>query len=168
MAWCEANRAEYVFGLARSARLVAAIGSELAWAEEESLATGTPARRFADFRWTTRDSWSRRRRVVAKAEWTRGEANPRFLVTSLPARAYEARRLYEEISCARGELENRIKEAQGDLLADRLSPATMRANQLRLFGSPRWPMSCCARCAASASSTRSSRTPPAAPSASSC
>ena len=98
---------------------------------------GRPARRFADFRWTTRESWSRRRRVVAKAEWMPGRgargANPRFVVTSLkPARA-DARTLYEQIYCARGEMENRIKECQLDLFADRTSAATMRANQLRLW-----------------------------------
>jgi hypothetical protein len=86
-----------------------------------------------DFRWSTRDSWSRRRRVVAKAEWTRGEANPRFIVTSLKPAEMAARPLYEAIYCARGEMENRIKEAQGDLFADRTSAATMRANQLRLW-----------------------------------
>jgi hypothetical protein len=83
--------------------------------------------------WTTRDSWSRRRRVVAKAEWTQGEANPRFVVTSLPATRCLARQLYEDVYCARGDMENRIKECQGDLFADRTSAATMRANQLRLW-----------------------------------
>lgn len=100
-------------------------------------ASGRPARRFADFRWTTKLSCSRRRRVVAKAEWMpgRGEkgGNPRFVVTSLkPARA-DARTLYEQIYCACGEMENRIKECQLDLFADRTSAATMRANQLRLW-----------------------------------
>jgi hypothetical protein len=83
--------------------------------------------------WTTRTTWSRRRRVVAKAEWTKGEANPRFVVTSLPRNTHEARYLYEKIYCARGEMENRIKECQLDLYADRTSAATMRANQLRLW-----------------------------------
>src|SRR5271163_2789321 len=78
------------------------------------------------------DSWSRRRGVIGKAEWTQGEANPRFLVTSLNADAWRAQPLYEELYCARGEMENRIKECQGDLFADRTSTATMRANQLRL------------------------------------
>jgi len=137
MGWCETNRVDYVFGLARNSRLVEQIYVDLAWAEEEAARTGTPARRFADFRWTTRDSWSRRRRVVAKAEWMpgRGEngANPRFVVTSLPAGKIAARRLYEEIYCARGDMENRIKECQLDLLADRTSAASMRANQLRLW-----------------------------------
>ena len=80
MAWCEANRVDFVFGLARNARLVAEIEAELAEAEAEAAATGKPARRFKDFRYATLDSWSRRRRVIGKAEWTRGEANPRFIV----------------------------------------------------------------------------------------
>jgi hypothetical protein len=137
MAWCEANRVDYLFGLARNPRLVEHIHIELAWAEHDAEAAGRPARRFADFRWTTRESWSRRRRVVAKAEWMPGRgakgANPRFVVTSLkPARA-DARTLYEQMYCARGEMENRIKECQLDLFADRTSAATMRANQLRLW-----------------------------------
>ena len=133
MAWCEANRVDFLFGLARNTRLVAEIAVELAAAQEESRRTGQPARRFKDFMWTTRDSWSRRRRVVAKAEWTQGEANPRFVVTSLAPAENEARYLYETVYCARGEMENRIKECQMDLFADRTSSATMRANQLRLW-----------------------------------
>ncbi len=133
MAWCERNRVDYLFGLARNARLVAEIHNELAWAEDDAIKSGKPARRFKDFRWTTRDSWSRRRRVVAKAEWTHGEANPRFVVTSLRPHEADARRLYEDVYCARGEMENRLKECQGDLFADRTSTATMRANQLRLW-----------------------------------
>jgi hypothetical protein len=133
MAWCEANRADFVFGLARNARLVEEISIDLAWAEEEATRTGQPARRFRDFRWSTLDSWSRRRRVIGKAEWTRGEANPRFIVTSLRPAEIEARSLYERVYCARGDMENRIKECQLDLFADRASAATMRANQLRLW-----------------------------------
>ena len=137
MTWCEANRVDYVFGLARNSRLVQHVHIDLAWAEDEAGRTGRPARRFADFRWTTRDSWSRRRRVVAKAEWMpgRGEAgaNPRFIVTSLTAGEVDARTLYERLYCARGDMENRIKECQFDLFADRTSAATMRANQLRLW-----------------------------------
>ena len=133
MAWCEGNGVDYLFGLARNARLVDHIQADLWWAEEEVMATGHAARRFADFRWTTRDSWSRRRRVVAKAEWTRGKANPRFVVTSLSRKEYDARALYEDVYCARGDMENRIKECQADLFADRTSAATMRANQLRLW-----------------------------------
>jgi hypothetical protein len=133
MAWCEEHRVDYVFGLARNDRLAAEIASELAEAKTESLATTKPARRFKDFQWSTLDSWSRRRRVIAKAEWTEGKANPRFLVTSLKAREAAARYLYEEVYCARGDMENRIKEAQGDLFGERTSSATMRANQLRLW-----------------------------------
>ncbi len=137
MAWCEANRVDYVFGLARNARLVETIHAELAWAEQEARSSGRTVRRFADFRWTTRQSWSCRRRVVAKAEWMgrRGGsgANPRFVVTSLKAGRIDARTLYERLYCARGEMENRIKECQLDLFADRTSCHTMRANQLRLW-----------------------------------
>ena len=133
MAWCEQNRVDYVFGLARNTRLVDEIAGELAQAEEEAKRTGKPARCFTDFRYATLDSWSRRRRVVAKAEWTQGEANPRFIVTSLRKAGADGRFLYEKVYCARGEMENRIKECQGDLFADRTSTATMRANQLRLW-----------------------------------
>lgn len=133
MAWCEANGVDYLFGLARNARLVAEIEGELAAAADQSRRTGKPARRFKDFLWATLDSWSRRRRVIAKAEFTRGEANPRFIVTSLGPAEAEARHLYEKVYCARGEMENRIKERQLDLFADRTSARTMRANQLRLW-----------------------------------
>ena len=133
MAWCEANRVDYVFGLARNDRLVAEIETELAAARTEAETSGKPARRFKDFRWSTLQSWSRTRRVVGKAEWTRGEANPRFIVTSLQAWEVAAQSLYETIYCARGEMENRIKECQLDLFADRTSAASMQANQLRLW-----------------------------------
>ncbi|MEQ8654539.1 MAG: IS1380 family transposase [Kiloniellales bacterium] len=137
MAWAEANKVDYLFGLARNARLVDHIHIDLAWAEEEALETGKAARRFADFRWTTLKSWSKRRRVVAKAEWMAGRgdkgANPRFVVTSLKAKKHQARALYEDIYCARGDMENRIKECQLDLFADRTSAASMKANQLRLW-----------------------------------
>ncbi|HTR14360.1 MAG TPA: IS1380 family transposase [Roseiarcus sp.] len=133
MAWCEANGVAYVFGFARNARLVEEIAVELLQAEAEAAATGKPARRFKDFRYATRNSWSRERRVIAKAEWTRGEANPRFIVTSLKAAETDGRFLYEKVYCARGDMENRIKECQGDLFADRTPTATMRANQLRLW-----------------------------------
>ena len=133
MAWCEANRVDYLFGLARNLRLAAMIENELAAAKSAAEASGKPARRFKEFSWSTLDSWSRERRVVAKAEWTQGEANPRFVVTSLSKEEANARRLYEKIYCARGDMENRIKECQTDLFADRTSTATMRANQLRLW-----------------------------------
>jgi hypothetical protein len=133
MAWCEAHRVDYLFGLARNTRLVAEIAADLATARAESEHTGKPARRFRDFTWSTLDSWSRPRRVVGKAEWTQGEANPRFVVTSLRHDEAEARHLYEKIYCARGEMENRIKECQLDLFADRTSANPLRANQLRLW-----------------------------------
>ena len=133
MAWCEAHRVDFVFGLARNPRLVEEVSIDLAWAEDDAARTGQPARRFRDFRWSTLDGWSRRRRVVGKAEWTRGEANPRFVVTSLKPRECDARTLYERIYCARGDMENRVKECQLDLFASRASAATMRANQLRLW-----------------------------------
>ena len=133
MAWCENNGVDFLFGLAKNSRLVGEIEAELAQAAELSRRTEKPARRFKDFTWQTRQSWSRERRVVAKAEWTAGEANPRFVVTSLAPEEHEARHLYEKLYCARGEMENRIKECQLDLYADRTSAHTMRANQLRLW-----------------------------------
>ena len=133
MAWCEANRVDYVFGLARNERLEAEIAPDMTRARAIAERTGKPARRFKDFRWSTRESWSCYRRVIGKAEWTRGEANPRFIVTSLNIQEIDGRRLYERVYCARGEMENRIKECQLDLFADRTSAATMRANQLRLW-----------------------------------
>jgi hypothetical protein len=146
MTWCEANKVDYLFGLARNARLEAEIGHELAEATDESRRTGKAARRFKDFMWSTLDSWSRRRRVVGKAEVTRGDTNPRFVVTSLTRTEVEARHLYEKIYCARGEMENRIKECQADLFADRTSTATMRANQLRLwFASMAYVLLCALR-----------------------
>ena len=115
MAWCEANRVDLLFGLARNERLEAAIKDELMQASLESLRTGRAARRFKDFMWSTLDSWTRNRRVVGKAEVPRGEANPRFIVTSLRPRDVAAQYLYEVIYCARGEMENRIKECQLNL-----------------------------------------------------
>jgi hypothetical protein len=168
MTWCEQNDVDYLFGLAKNDRLIAEIAPELAEAAEENRVSGKPARRFKDFRYRTRKSWSRQRRVVGKAEWMipstaesksesatklrrkkkdkksikvgdidlatlEGRANPRFVVTSLPADKHQARTLYEKLYCARGEMENRIKECQLDLFADRTSTGTMRANQLRLW-----------------------------------
>jgi hypothetical protein len=133
MSWCEANDVHFVLGLARNARLVAEIASELDEAQAAHDATGRAARVFKDFSWSTLDSWSNRRRVIAKAEWTHGEANPRFIVTSLPDDVIDGAKLYEKVYCQRGEMENRIKECQLDLLAGRMPTATMRANQLRLW-----------------------------------
>jgi hypothetical protein len=146
MTWCEAKGVHFVFGLAKNDRLVAAIKDELEAAEKISRRTGQPARRFKQFKWTTHKSWSRERRVVAKAEWTQGEANPRFIVTSLTRTECKARYLYENVYCARGDMENRIKECQLDLYADRTSAATMRANQLRLwFASMAYVLLCALR-----------------------
>ena len=133
MSWCEENGVGFIFGLAQNVRLNAAIEAELLEAKEESRNSGQPARRFKELTWRTRDSWSRERRVVAKAEWTQSEANPRFIVTSLTPAYGEGRYLYEKVYCARGEMENRIKECQLDLFADRTSAWSMKANQLRLW-----------------------------------
>jgi len=132
LAWCEENRVDYVVGLARNERLHAMIEPELAEAAAEQAATGRAARRFAELRYRTLESWSRQRRVVAKAEQLEGKTNPRFVVTSLTPEQWPAQRLYEELYCARGEMENRIKE-QLDLFADRMSAHELRANQLRLY-----------------------------------
>jgi hypothetical protein len=150
MAWCEQNRVDFLFGLARNPRLSGEILAEMAQARAEAEATGKPARRFRDFTWSTRDSWTRERRVVGKAEFLPGPGgdkdNPRFVVTSLTPTEAAARHLYEAIYCARGEMENRIKECQLDLFADRTSAATMRANQLRLwFASAAYVLLCALR-----------------------
>ena len=133
MAWCEANGVDYVFGLARNERLKTALAEELDAARVHCAATGAPARVFKDFTYRTRSSWSRPRRVVGKAEHLPGGPNPRFVVTSLSPDAWPARALYEDLYCARGEMENRIKEQQLCLFADRTSAATLRANQIRLW-----------------------------------
>ena len=146
MVWCEAHGVHFLFGLAKNDRLIAETASELARAEAKSRRTGKPARYFKDFRWRTRRSWGRERRVVAKAEFTAGEANPRFVVTSLTRAECRPKYLYEKVYCARGEMENRIKECQLDLYADRTSTATMRANQLRLwFASMAYVLLCALR-----------------------
>jgi hypothetical protein len=132
MAWCEAHGVDYVFGLAKNARLLRALEPELAQAAGLYRQTGQAARLFKDFTYRTLDSWSRERRVVGKAEHLAKGPNPRFVVTSLPADAVAAAALYEHDYCARGDMENRIKEQQLDLFAGRVSCATMRANQVRL------------------------------------
>jgi hypothetical protein len=132
MAWCEANQVDYVLGLAKNDRLRAEITAELAQAAEQYQRTGQAARIFKEFRYQTRESWSRVRRVVAKAEHLEKGANPRFVVTSLPSQEWAAQALYEELYCARGEMENRIKE-QLMLFADRTSTAYLRSNQIRLY-----------------------------------
>jgi hypothetical protein len=136
MSWCEAHGVDYVFGLARNQRLRAIIGRQLWEATGQWNRTGKPARVFAEFNYQTRKAknrgWNRERRVVAKAEHIDGKENPRFLVTSLSGEQWPAQALYEELYCARGDMENRIKE-QFSLFADRVSAETMRANQLRLY-----------------------------------
>jgi hypothetical protein len=133
MAWCERNGVDYLFGLARNDRLVREIADELAQAKTMHQHTGQAARVFKDFEYQTRESWPRPRRVVGKAEYLDKGENPRFVVTSLPKAEIDARPLYEQTYCARGDMENRIKEQQLYLFADRTSAATMRANQLRLW-----------------------------------
>jgi len=133
MSWCEKNKVDYVLGLARNSRLEALIEDEMAQARAESERTNKPARVFKDFEYQTRESWSRARRVVGKAEYLIDKTNARFVVTSLPREEFSAQILYENEYCGRGDMENRIKEQKSFLFADRTSAATMRANQLRLW-----------------------------------
>jgi hypothetical protein len=133
MAWCEAHGVHYLFGLARNPRLEASIADEMAEARAKAAETGKPERIFKELRYQTRNSWSRQRRVVAKAEHLQKGPNPRFIVTSLTSEAIEAQELYETVYCARGDMENRLKECQLDLFADRTSAASLSANQLRLW-----------------------------------
>src|SRR6201993_4100634 len=132
LAWCENNDVDYVFGFARNERLRKIIGRAMQEAKQEHRRTGKPARVFCEFAYRTKKSWSRARRVIAKAEQIEGKENPRYLVTSLDKEAWSAQKLYEQLYCARGEMENRIKE-QLSLFADRMSTETLRANQLRLY-----------------------------------
>jgi len=133
MTWCEQNRVDYVLGMARNKRLEGLIASALAEAKEQFESTQRPARVFAEFEHETLSgSWSTKRRVVAKAEHIDGKSNPRFIVTSLTPENWEKQKLYEDLYCARGDMENRIKE-QFVLFADRVSASTMRANQLRIY-----------------------------------
>ncbi|MGH9440308.1 MAG: IS1380 family transposase, partial [Terriglobia bacterium] len=132
MKWCEDQGVDYVLGLAKNVRLKREIAAELEEAAREYGRTGKAARGFKEFQYQTEDSWTRARRVVAKAEHLEKGSNPRFVVTSLSAESWEARRLYEELYCARGEMENRIKE-QLMLFADRTSTAFLRSNQTRLY-----------------------------------
>jgi hypothetical protein len=134
MSWCEGKPGiEYVFGLAQNNRLRKTILAESEKAREQYEATQEPARVFKDFRYQTLKSWSCERRVVGKAEHLSKGANPRFIVTSLASDEWEDRALYEDLYCARGEMENRIKEQQLALFADRTSTAAIRSNQLRLY-----------------------------------
>lgn len=133
MEWCEQQRVDYVLGLARNKRLEASVAEALGQAKQQWEATQQPARVFVEFEHETANgTWNRKRRVVAKAEHIDGKSNPRFIVTSLAGPAWEKRALYEETYCARGDMENRIKE-QFVLFADRVSASTMRGNQLRIY-----------------------------------
>ena len=132
MAWCEQHAVDYVFGFARNQRLRRKIAKEMRQAKKEQQRTGEPARVFTEFFYQTRKTWSRSRRVVAKAEQIPGKENPRYVVTSLPLAAWPTRELYEQLYCARGEMENRIKE-QLSLFSDRMSTESLRSNQLRLY-----------------------------------
>src|SRR5919198_204035 len=133
MAWCEAHQVDYVLGMARNSLLEKKVAEALEQARRQFEQTQQAARVFVELEHETASgTWSRRRRVVAKAEHIDGKSNPRFIVTSLTAEAWAAQSLYEKLYCARGDMENRIKE-QFALFADRVSAATMRANQLRLY-----------------------------------
>ena len=136
MSWCEDRGVDYVFGLARNQRLRRIIGPQMWEATQQWGQTGKPARVFSEFSYKTRKrkkgGWDRERRVVAKAEHIDGKENPRFVVTSLRAEQWAPQALYEELYCARGEMENRIKE-QFSLFADRVSSETMRADQMRMY-----------------------------------
>ena len=133
MTFCEDNGVDYVLGLATDTRLVRAIGGELNEAKRQFDRTGAAARLFTEFFYRTKKTWSRSRRVVAKAEHLSKGSNPRFVVTSLSRGTMDGRPLYEDFYCARGEMENRIKEQQLALFADRTSTAYLRSNQLRLY-----------------------------------
>lgn len=133
MGWCEAHDVDYVFGIAKNSRLKSAIVAEMAQAKAQYEASAEAARVFKDFRYRTRKSWSCDRRVIGKAEHLAKGENPRFVVTSLSIDQMAARAVYEQLYCARGDMENRIKEQQLALFADRTSTHEMRANQLRLY-----------------------------------
>jgi hypothetical protein len=133
MAWCEAHGVEYVLGVPKNSRLKAIIAEEMAQARSQYEATDHAARVFKDFRYQTRKSWSCERRVIGKAEHLAKGENPRFIVTTLSTEEWDACSLYEELYCARGDMENRIKEQQLSLFADRTSTHEMRSNQLRLY-----------------------------------
>ena len=132
MAWCEHHQVDFLFGLARNQRLQKIIGKPMHEAKLKHAETGKAARVFTEFSYQTKKSWARPRRVVAKAEVLDKGENPRFVVTSLSAEQWTAQNLYEKFYCARGEMENRIKE-QMQLFAYRLSTEEMKGNQLRLY-----------------------------------
>lgn len=133
MNWCESNKCRYVLGLAKNNRLKDAISKPMQRAKKAHQKTQASARVFKDFRYQTRKSWSRKRRVVGKAEYMSKGENPRFVVTNIPRSEVNGRDLYEKLYCARGDMENRIKEQQLSLFADRTSTSKMHSNQLRLY-----------------------------------
>jgi hypothetical protein len=133
MSWCEDRKVDYVFGFAKNERLKTLIAEELKRAQQQYEETRQASRVFKDFRYQTRESWTRERRVVGKAEHLDKGSNPRFIVTSIEMEKRDAQTLYEQLYCARGDMENRIKEQQLWLFADRTSAGKMRANQLRLY-----------------------------------
>lgn len=106
--WLELNNIDYVIGLARNSRLQSAIAKQMEQARRDYLKTGQPSRRFRSFWYGTQRDWSLKRRVVGRAEYLAKGAGPRFVVTSLPSHQYEKRYAYENLYCARGEMENRI------------------------------------------------------------
>ena len=132
MSWCEAHQVDYVLGLSKNNRLKTCIADDLEEAKARYEVTGEAARVFRDFRYQTLKSWSCERRVVGKAEYLSKGENPRFIVSSINQEEWDARRLHEAMYCARGDMENRIKEQQLALFADRTSTHRMHANQLRL------------------------------------
>ena len=133
MRWCEQWDVDYVLGLAQNSRLRERIEEPMEAAEAKFEATGEAVREFREFRYETLDSWSRKRRVIAKVEYINGGRNPRFVVTSLDRRDVCGRAVYETLYCQRGEVENRIKECQLGLFADRTSSGWMDVNQLRVY-----------------------------------
>ncbi len=133
MCWCEGHRVDYLFGLAKNARVSERIRPLLKKVRRGWARTRRATRRYTEWRYQTLNSWSRSRRVIAKAEYLDKGENPRFVVPSLGRSRYAPREVYEGLYCPRGEMENRIKEQQLYLFSDRTSAATMRANQLRLW-----------------------------------
>src|SRR5690606_32372268 len=133
MTWAEANGVDYVFGLAKNERLKRRLEQSMAEARAQYEQRGEAARVFADFEYRTRKSWSRQRRVVGKAEYLAKGENPRFVVTSFSAGCWEKQALYEKLYCARGEMENRIKEQRMELFSDRTSTQAMASKQRRLY-----------------------------------
>ena len=133
MSWCEENQVDYLLGLPKNSRLIKALELDQVLVKMAHQLTGNSVRTFREFRYRTRKSWSRERRVIGKAVHSDKGDNPRFVVTTLSRRHYKPRKLYEQIYCQRGEMENRLKEQQLDLFADRTSTHHLRSNQLHLY-----------------------------------